>query len=169
MKDNCYYVYAFLRECDSYIAPKLTPYYIGKGKHSRFLKSSNRRVLPPKDKSLIVFIASGLTEKEAFNLEKFCIRLYGRVDNSTGILRNMTDGGEGLSGYLFSEEERAKRSDRAKNRKPEENPMKGKSHTQQHKEYMSAIMTGANNPFYGQKTLNRNATENVEKEIERES
>lgn len=107
--------------------------------------------MPPKDKSLIVFIASGLTEKEAFNLEKFCIRLYGRVDNGTGILRNMTDGGEGLSGYLFSEEERAKRSDRAKNRKPEENPMKGKSHTQQHKEYMSAIMTGANNPFYGQK------------------
>jgi hypothetical protein len=38
------------------------------------------------------------SEVLAFESEKALIELFGRKDNNTGILRNLTDGGEGQSG-----------------------------------------------------------------------
>jgi len=84
-----YYTYAYLRE-------DKTPYYIGKGTENR-IYSTNRRVKPPKDKSRIIFLKQNLTEEEAFKHEKYMIAVFGRKDNGTGILRNLTDGGEGTS------------------------------------------------------------------------
>jgi hypothetical protein len=84
-----YYTYAYLRE-------DRTPYYIGKGKGDR-IHSTNRTYKPPKDKSRIIFLKQNLTEEEAFKHEKYMIAVLGRKDNGTGILRNMTDGGEGAS------------------------------------------------------------------------
>jgi hypothetical protein len=96
---NIYYVYAYLRESDN------TPYYIGKGKGNRaFHKSHNVSV--PKDRSKIQFIETELTETDAINLEKHYISLYGRKDNETGILRNKTNGGEGTSGLIVTEEKK---------------------------------------------------------------
>ena len=91
-----YYTYAYLRE-------DRTPYYIGKGKGHR-IYSNCRRVKLPKDKSRIIFLKQNLTEEEAFKHEKYMIAVLGRIDLGTGILRNLTDGGDGVPNWGTAEQ-----------------------------------------------------------------
>ena len=105
LKGN-YYVYLYLREDG-------TPYYVGKGSGGR-VYNTHRYVKCPKNKDLVVFAAQDISEEEAFQLEKTLIKQYGRKDNGTGILRNMTDGGEGNSGRVISAEHRQKVSEAQK-------------------------------------------------------
>jgi hypothetical protein len=93
---NDFYTYAYLRK-------NRTPYYIGKGSGNR-IYSTKRRLKPPKDKSRIIFLKQNLTEEEAFEHETYMIAVFGRKDLGTGILRNLTDGGEGFSGLYWNEE-----------------------------------------------------------------
>lgn len=98
---SIYYIYAYLRENN-------TPYYIGKGKNNRAWKKGKGEVYPPKDKSKIIIMETNLTEIGALALERFYIRWYGRIDNLTGSLRNKTDGGDGTSNRIITEETRKK-------------------------------------------------------------
>jgi hypothetical protein len=98
---NNYYTYAYLREDG-------TPYYIGKGKGFRLYANHYRKkrncISVPKDKSRIVFLKQNLTEEEAFRHEIYMIAVLGRKDLETGILRNRTNGGEGASGTVISDD-----------------------------------------------------------------
>jgi hypothetical protein len=115
-----YYTYAYLREDG-------TPYYIGKGKDGRVFKNhmrQNKIDLKPKDKSRIIFLKQNLTEEQAIKHEIYMIAVFGRKDLGTGILRNMTNGGDGISGYCHTEETKKRIS-----KSGEENPFYGKKHS----------------------------------------
>lgn len=64
--------------------------------------------------------------------EKEFISLYGRINTNTGILSNLTNGGEGTLGYVQSKEMIADRVLK----------VTGKKRTQEQKDYMSSKMKG---------------------------
>jgi hypothetical protein len=105
---NIYYVYQYLRSKDSDNAAAGTPYYIGKGSKNRIRERHNVNI--PPDPNNIVILAENLSEAEAFEQERQLIAHWGRLDLGTGILYNRTNGGEGPSGYVHTEETRASMS-----------------------------------------------------------
>lgn len=106
---NIYYVYAYLRKDG-------TPYYIGKGKDNRAYAKNHRSF--PKDLSRIVFLERNLTEIGALALERRYIAWYGRKDQKTGSLINLTDGGESTSGWTMPTEVKQKISQTKKGSVP---------------------------------------------------
>lgn len=107
-KPKGFYVYAYLRKKD------LTPYYIGKGINGRAWQKHHIKV--PKDRHRIIIIESGLTNLGSLAIERRMIRWYGRKDLETGILRNLSDGGEGTAGRVHSDKTRIKISSGNKGR-----------------------------------------------------
>jgi len=114
-----FYTYAYLRE-------DKTPYYIGKGSGKRvFVPHKGRNgkiVISVPSKERILILKENLTEEEAFKHEVYMINVLGRKDNNTGILRNQSNGGEGSSGHVKSEEWKKMQSERMKKNNAMHNP-----------------------------------------------
>lgn len=99
MKD--FYVYLHRRATDGKV------FYVGKGCDCRSTRPSGRgshwKNIVNKHGFYVEFYATGLQEWYAFELEISLIAYYGREN-----LCNYTDGGEGCSGRVVSEEQKQK-------------------------------------------------------------
>jgi hypothetical protein len=137
---NLFYVYEHWRldkdEC----------FYVGKGKQHRAYSKSGRNqhwhnIVGKLDRIgsgyEVKLVATGLTESEAFFLEKERIAFWRDKTD----LCNKTDGGDGVSGLVMSEESRQKMSEKAKGR-PGNPSMLGRKHSAETKAKMSLAQKG---------------------------
>lgn len=135
---NDFYVYKFLRKTSSINGSAGTPYYIGKGRGKRAYQTW-RDIPRPVDRSLIEIICPDLSETDALQIEMLLIHLYGRINLSTGCLRNLTDGGEGAMGYKATPETKALLS---RMRKGRVSNRKGSTASEETRRKMSLAKTG---------------------------
>lgn len=145
MERKCY-VYAYLRAVADEHGAAGSPTYIGKGSGQRAFRKSTRPVGVPKDRSLIRFIATGLTEDEAYQLEFLLIEKYGRICIRSGCLYNIAPGGNHASPAPSTRE---KLRDLAKRRViPPEQRQRMAEHsnsakrTSEYRKHMSEMQTG---------------------------
>lgn len=141
MKDyHDFVVYAYSRSGKDRFGRIGTFYYIGKGRPYRPYVNK-RRVKKPKDKNHIHILHRGLDNSTAVKYEKALVLFYGREDlyPEWGVLKNMTDGGEGTIGYTFTKSHREKISE----------SNRGKVRTEEQKKRLSESKRGAKNPMYG--------------------
>lgn len=122
--------------------PDGRPFYVGKGCDGRAFKMIRRNsyhnniVAKYGSENILVGILTCSSEDISFELEKGIIKCLRR----SGIkLANMTEGGEGVSGYKHSEDVKIRLRKLTT----------GRRHTEDWKKSMSAIMQGENHPMYG--------------------
>lgn len=112
----------------------------------------------------VEIILDDLTWEEACLKEIEFIKLYGRKDLNEGTLVNMTNGGEGFTGLVFSDIHKQNIANASKGNKnmvgkslqeSTKNKLRdinlGKSHTVESKEKISAAMKGKRSPEFAQK------------------
>lgn len=106
METREYYIYLHITLSTNKV------FYIGKGKGNRYKSKQNRNKYwlntVNKYGYYPLIYKDNLTEKEAFELEKELIIFYSTITNLT----NLTDGGEGTSGYKYTEEQKKNCVDR---------------------------------------------------------
>lgn len=115
-----FYTYIYREPCGD-------PFYVGKGTGKRAFFEKNKTVegrirkLKSQGMSHDIEIINTTCEIAALWLERVLIKAFGRKDLGEGTLLNLTDGGEGSSGWKQSPETVAKRvaKNTGKKRSPE--------------------------------------------------
>jgi hypothetical protein len=137
---NRFYVYAHQRLDDNSI------FYIGKGTDKRAWtkrgRSNHWKNIVKKAGYRVLSIKDQMSETDAFTLEKYLIVFYGRADLGEGRLVNLTDGGDGTSGYKPSEESKKKMSE---SQKGIVSPNKGNTYSEETRKKLSDINKGNRN------------------------
>jgi len=127
MMENNWYVYLHIR------LDKNEPFYVGIGNKKNYARAYQTKPdrrnqiwskIFSKTEIKIEIILDNLTKSQASEKEKEFIKLYGRKDLGTGILCNMTDGGDGVWNCKRSEETKEKIR---QSKLGDKNPMFGKS------------------------------------------
>ena len=150
MNNSYVYVYLDPRKKGKFIYGEYEfeyqPFYVGQGKGRRyrkhFLEAKKNNIMNNAFKfnvlskllrmnlePIIFKICENISENEAKDLEIFLINKIGRKEKG-GILTNLTDGGEGTSGFIMSKEQKEliRKS------------CLGRKHTEEHKQFMSELM-----------------------------
>ena len=150
-----YFVYAHYKSDDQHGLP----FYIGKGKNKRDLSTYRNRFwknIFNKHGYVVKRVKDNLTEEEAWDLEKELIKSYGKLIDGTGCLCNISDGGEGASGTIHSQETKNKWSEIKKGRSLSiehklaiSNGLKGRKHSTETKKKLSDLKQGKKNPMFG--------------------
>jgi hypothetical protein len=116
-------------------------FYVGIGKKSNRAYSKHQRnkywqSIVDKADYIVEIVKDDINWEEAKQLEIDLINQYGRKDLGTGILSNMTDGGDGCVNTICSDETRTKMGNSRRGRKHSEEAkqkiskmLKGKKHT----------------------------------------
>ena len=132
-------------------------FYVGIGTKTRPISHKDRNDEWYKEVKehgfLIEIVADNLKSKETYQLEIELIAKYGRKDLGLGTLVNETDGGKGKKGHIMSEKQIESMRERMLNN----NPFKGKKHSEETKKLMSELRMGKEPWNKGIKTNLRNA------------
>jgi len=137
-----FYVYVHRRADDGRV------FYIGKGNryrawHTGSMRSEYWNRIVAKHGRTVHIAASGLTNKQAIDIEIDFIKHYGREN-----LCNMTDGGEGITGRKHSEATKMKISAGNKGKpKPWAKGEKNHMHSPESKAKVSAALKGRKAPW----------------------
>ena len=141
------YVYQHIRKDTN------QPFYIGIGSDLNFYRAnkfSERNEIweriKKKTEILVEILHNNIEWDEACKIEIELIKKYGRINNKTGILSNMTDGGEGTLNKVINEDTRyllgngnrgKKRTEESKLKQSEvtKGVKKSKSHSEKIREY----------------------------------
>lgn len=115
LRSGSFYVYVFK---DPRPGKNYEPIYVGKGRYRRILEHNKvphynpilgRKFSKIRKAGLTVKIEIALVtavEQQAFEEEERLVAHWGRIDLGTGCLCNLTNGGEGMSGVIASEQAR---------------------------------------------------------------
>ena len=110
--ENIFYVYLHRRKTDNKV------FYVGKGKGRRAYTKTSRsqwwKSVSDKHGLIVEVVFENLSEEEAFQIEKDTILEFKYFGYP---LVNLTNGGEGMSGYKQPEEQRKRVSEKLQGRK----------------------------------------------------
>lgn len=140
-----YYIYEYIRLDTN------EPFYIGKGKDSRWkdpnMRSKHFTNICNKVPVAVVMLHENLTNKEALEIECWYIWQYRDIQGYN--LINETDGGEGTSGYRWTDEQR-------QNKSKENHPRFGLHYTDEEKKGISNQWTDEMKEQHRKRNLNEN-------------